>query len=419
MRRTQIVLGAAAALAAALAGSLIGARIAEHPQLGVLLIVLAPTLFLGNLAVLPSALLVRERDFRAVFLLDVAQVLALSIATLSLAACGFGALSLVGGWYANALAAWLVSTRLAARHMPALDSASATVETDWRATRSFGSHLVGAALFSYVVERLDSFAIGARLGRAALGVWELALHLSQAGLSYTTGLVDRLIVPPLSAEHRAQRLVPVLAEVLRFAFLVLLPLHVALSLCASPAVRATFPAGWQASAPLFSCLALAAGARSLEVVLVAALKAAGRGRSVLLLSWLRLFLLAAMLVLCLPHGLEAVALGVLWARAIAALVSLFAVVRFFGPELARNGVTLVAPIGLCASWSAALFAAARFAAPLERERPLVFVIVFLPAALASWVAMRWAFDKSSLVREFAWLRRGLLFGAPLAPEGRG
>ena len=57
MRRRQFYAGFVLALLTALAGWIVAGRFEGHPLLGVLLVALAPTVFLGNLAVLPSAML--------------------------------------------------------------------------------------------------------------------------------------------------------------------------------------------------------------------------------------------------------------------------------------------------------------------------------------------------------------------------
>lgn len=426
--RAGLVAAALVALAGLAARALPGG-IPDHPELGVLLLALAPMVWIANRAVLPTALLVRTGDYKGVFLLDVAQVIALALGTWIPAALGAGPFSLVVGWYANALAAAFVAEQLARPHVPS-DAAAPFAAEERAQARRFARALCLASLSSFAVERFDGLGVGAKLGRAALGAYELAQQLSTAALGYTTNLVERLVFPVLADAERAANLARAWREALRVVLVYLLPLHVLLALAGGALVLVAFPERWRPAGELVPWLALGAGARSLDLVASAALKAAGRGRAVTVLAALRLGLLAIAVVIALPQGLAAVACAVCVARALAAAASTglalarvvpsAATTSSVGPEActARSPASAAGPEGeaaldaptagthaafvLCAAWCALVSTGAWFAR--DALAPGGFVAVVAGAGLAVWLALRVAFDRAELARELAWLR---------------
>jgi PST family polysaccharide transporter len=306
--------GLGLALIVALLGLVLG-EVTADPELAALVAVLAPAVWLANLSVLPSALLLRARAFRRVLMVDLASVSGFAVTAVGLAVLGAGAWSLVGAWYANALVALVAAGRLA---RPELDRLGEEERADPGAVLRYGVQVSGASLLSLASERLDGLGVGVLIGRAALGLYEWALGLSQLALSYATSMAERCLFPILSEERRAGSLRAAHGKAFRIAAFGLLPLHVLLAFLARPLVTGLFPEEWHGAVPLLVLFALAAGLRCLEIVELTALKALGLGATLLRLAGLRLALLLVALALTLPEGdVTAVAAGVLVARAVA------------------------------------------------------------------------------------------------------
>lgn len=423
----QRVSGLVVAALLAAAGFALGG-VGDHPLFGSLLATLAPVIWIGNLSVLPAALLARERAYKSIFLLDLAQVAALTLGTWISAALGLGPFSLVVGWYANALAALFVARLLAAPFVPhgAQGAASGGPRAEpgggdeLPRTLRFGRQLTGASLLSYAVERGDSLAVGAALGRAALGLYDFAQHLATAVQGYAANLVERFVFPTLAGEHRAGRHARVLEEALRFVLLVVVPLHVLLARVGRQLVQGIFPGDWTAAAPLIGPLALAAGARTLELFCVASLKATGQGGTVLWLSWVRVALLAVALGAALPHGLAALALAVCLSRAASACASLVLCLlrRPSAAGAARETLEPVLWAGLLSLvWSGLVVAVGELAQRALGLAPLVYVALVVGFAAAVWFALRRAFDHDALRREQAWLAARLARAWERQPDG--
>lgn len=321
LSRVHVMSGVGMAALTAAAGALL-ATLREDGQLGVMLMALAPMVALANLAVLPTARLTRERDWRRLFGLDVGAVLALSITTLGAAALGFGGWSLLVGWYANALVTLFLSRRAARAHP--LADVPPDQEDDPTKTLRFGRHLFGAQMSAFLGDWMGRFVVGFGLGNAAVGLYAQAKDIGTVLVTWTQNLSERALYPTLSAHHREQALLPSYATALRVGLAWLLPAHLALALLSMPLVALVFPENWQAVGPVLGIMALAAGSRCLDVIAATTLKAGDLSRSVAALGALRLALMLVALSVAVVRGeLLAVAVAVLVVHTLSAAVTLW------------------------------------------------------------------------------------------------
>jgi O-antigen/teichoic acid export membrane protein len=376
-------------------------NLSAYPRLGVFLLALAPRVWLANLAVIPTALLVRERRYRALFIVDVGASFAFGGVTILLAASGMGAWSLVGGWWAEALASVTLSTWLASGWSPASQDALET--TSLRETLSLGTRVGGAAVLGYAGERIDSFAVGAWLGRMALGTYEMALHLSQMLVQYAASFSERWFLPLLAgrvgigSDRR-----PDWTEILGHAVTLFLPIHVALALLAGPLVGAVLHPDWASVAAPLAALALAAGARSVAVIPLSALKAAGHGGAVFWLAMLETAAVGSALLFALPHGLETVAWALFGARSVTAASAIAAAWQLIGVGGRDLGFGLAKSVGVVLAWAVAFTLVAIPLRGFASEVAQLFIGGFLAATF--WFLFRSLLDRERLLTEVAIVR---------------
>jgi O-antigen/teichoic acid export membrane protein len=398
MRRFQNRVGLSIAAALVLAGLALQA-LPSQALLGQILIGLAPMLVISNRSTLPTWLLVRERRFRDLFVVDLGAIVTFGVVTLGAASAGLGPWSLVLGWTANGVAALALSTWRSRDLVPHRSGGGDA----WPAVRHTGRNLSIAAVLGYVGERIDGLAIGFVLGRSALGLYDSAHNLSSVLLGWGQSVADRFLFPTLAAHVRAEGLGRGYLRALRTTILFLVPPHVILALASDPLIRAIFPAPWHATAPLVRFLALAAAARCLDLLAVTALKASGDGEAVVRLGTTRLVLLATALVIALPHGVEVVAMAVLASRAISAANALVIAARRL--DLRDTGVGLRRAGTVLAAWAATTVAGGLW---ILREcdglHPAVLAAAVGSVALCAWIAARLVFDRDHALAEVSALR---------------
>jgi O-antigen/teichoic acid export membrane protein len=367
--------------------------------LGRMLIGLAPMLVISNRATLPTWLLVRERRFRDLFVVDLGAIVSFAVVTLLAASLGLGSWSLVAGWTANGVAACLLSTWRSRDLVPP----GADGGAEWPNVRRNGRNFSVAAVLGYVGERIDGLAVGFVLGRSALGLFDSAHNMSSVLLGWGQSVADRFLFPTLAAHDRAEGLGRGYLRALRTTILFLVPPHVVLALASDPLIRAIFPEPWHATAPLVRFLALAAAARCIDLLAVTALKAAGDGAAIVRLGTTRLALLAMALVIALPFGLEAVAMAVLASRVLSAANSIVVSARRLHvpdgrAELRRACTVLLA-------WAATTVAAGVWILrTCDGLHPAVLASAVGSVALCAWIAVRLVLDRDHALAELSAVR---------------
>ncbi len=417
MRQWHLWLGLGAGAVLALGGGLLHALDPAGPglpSLGLLIAGLAPMVVIANMAVLPTALLVRLRSYKRVFLIDVLSVAALTITMVGAAAAGLGAWSVVLGLTANAIVACLVAT-WSAQPMGLPDLApdderaqaelvDAAVGVRWPETRRYGRHMTGAAVFGFVGERADAFAVRVGLGAASFGLYELAHGLSSHVVGYAANLAERLLFPSLAQRGRSATAEPgpAFGEALRVWLAYLLPGHIVLAAVAAPLIVLIVPADYRSAGPVLAWLALAAGMRCGELISQAGLKAAGRSQLVPRLALVRLVLLMGALTWAVPRGVEAAAAAVCIARASGALVLMLPAITAFTPEAVATGGALRSGALTLGLWTP-LFLGLVAWAPFAALAPLPGLVLVGGSGLLAWIVVRVLVDRATVAREWAFL----------------
>jgi len=407
--RVHLASGSIAAALLALAGWLL-IDTEQNALLGRLMLGLAPMVCLANLSVLPTALLVRAQQYRLLFAVDIAGAAAWASVTLLSASLDGGPWSLVHGWYANAFVTVFAARLLARRVQPT----PCDEEDELPRTLRFGRHLAAADLTDLAGERAGSLALGFGIGRAALGLYEQALHVSSVMVTYARHLSERSLMPILSDSHRRDELPSAHMEALRLSLVYLVPLHIMLACVARPLLQ-LLPDAWHGAGPLAEVLSLGAAAHCLGIVSATALKAGDWSRVVARLALFRLMLLALALAVTLPAGdARAVAWGLTAAQTLAALccVALASMRLGTGASGRSFGAARARSLVLLAVWIPLQWLLKNFDTLQLFDNPITTVAATLFAGGGTWILGQLLIDRASLVRDWQGLRDALQGGRP-------
>jgi O-antigen/teichoic acid export membrane protein len=195
---------------------------------------------------------------------------------------------------------------------------------------------------------------------------------------------------------------PAWTEILSHAVTLLLPIHVAIALLAGPLVGAVLHPDWAPVAAPLAALALAAGARSVAVIPLSALKAAGHGGAVFRLAMLETAAVASALLFALPHGLETVAWALLGARFVTAASVIAAASRLIDVGERHLGSGLATSVGVVLAWAVAFSLVAIPLRGLASEVAQLFIGGLL--ALTFWFLFRSFLDRERLFTEVSIVR---------------
>ena len=255
------------------------ASVAGAPAAATLLRVLALTPLIGGLGAVHVALIQRDLGFRALAIRQVASSLVASAIALAMAFGGFGVWALVARTVALALAetiaAWCAAPY---RPGPRFDLAAV------RSAFVSGLRLWGAGLATMVNARGFDMLAGLALGAVALGALRIAGQTVLLLIETTVGPMTALGFALLArARDDPARFEQTLATLARFAAMLIFPAFAGLYVVADQLLPLMFGNRWAPAAAITPYMCAIAPALYFQLLISAALFAAGRSDR--LLHW--------------------------------------------------------------------------------------------------------------------------------------
>jgi PST family polysaccharide transporter len=245
---------AAAVLSGVLVAALapVAAWVFDEPMLTWILLAIAPTLVIGNVAGLYDAMLQRRMDFRRRFWAQVAHTLTLSIVSIGLAVAGAGVWAIVGGQIAAPMVfcAYLIGTS-PVRIRPRLDKDR--VGTILREGRGF----LGQELVTFVHHNADYFAVGRVLGATQLGYYSMAYRLGELPYQAIADPIARVTFPAFAEiARRGEAYARSFLTALRLQALATVPAGLLLSALAEPFTQVVLGEKWLPTAAVLEVLGI-------------------------------------------------------------------------------------------------------------------------------------------------------------------
>ena len=313
-------------------------------DLGPVLRVLAVSLAISGVSVLPDAALRRRMLFRERTIPELSGAVVKGVVSLSLALAGWGVWSLVWGQVAAALTTtvgyWLVYRR----------QGLARVRVGWDrpvagSLVTYGGQLAWVAVLALVLDNLDYLVIGRRLGAEQLGFYTMAFRLPELLVISVCAVVGQVLFSSFSA-HADD------AVGLRRQFLsatgaiacVTVPVGAGLSAAAPDIVPLVLGDAFGTSVPVLRFLGLYAAAYSLTFHAGELYKATGRAHILLWLSLGKLVTFAPVLWFAAGRSIVAVAAAVLALNIAFGLVRATIVRRYLGIGVVAQLRPVAAPI---------------------------------------------------------------------------
>ena len=229
--------------------------------------VVALTVPLMAVRIVPESLLRKQVRLDRISQVEIAAVLPSIPVVIALAGTGAGAWALAAQVLMQALIRTL-GVYSFARWRPGLNLAGGKL----RPLLKFGTARLSSAACYIAYQQADVFVLGKVCGSFALGLYTMALGISQLPVDKISAVVNQLAVPvmaELQADRAAVR--AVVLRGLRLVASVTLPLCVALMLLADNLVLVALTDKWSGVSPILRLLSLYALVRSLAVLFPPAL----------------------------------------------------------------------------------------------------------------------------------------------------
>lgn len=358
--------------------------------------VLALTLALGGLGVVPYARLHRTFQQKRLFAVSMTDFVISTTVTIGLVLAGAGIMSIAIGRVLGQGLALALQFRLA--------GVRPRFGFDRRLGRSavaFGLPVALANLLSWALLSIDTVVVARGLGHVELGFYVLAFNISTWPMSVLGQVVRSVALPAFArADRESGAPDPTLALGVRLSWALGVPTGAFLALLAAPLIVFVYGDAWERSAVVLVPLAVFGALRVLFDLMATYLLARGLAGTTLIIQlvWFAA-LVPAVIVGMRTHGL----VGVGWAHVI---VGVAVILPAYLVAVGRAGADLSAVAG--ALWPPVLFAV-----------PALAVAVLVGSAgegvLLDLLAAGLAGGATYLLLALPWLRRHLSAPAPAAP----
>lgn len=328
------------------------ARILGASDATAMLRVLGIAVIIDGIACVPAGALTRSFEQRKRMFIDLANFLVSSGLTIGLAAAGVGAMSFAWGSIAGNIVA-LTGLAIAAPDFlrPGWNRAQA------RALLAFGLPLAAASLLVLAMLNVDSIIIGATLGPAQLGLYQIAFNVSSWPVRSVSEVARRVSFASFS---RVTDSLPALSESFERGLSLLMtaavPACVLLAVLSKPVIYAVYGERWTPASGALRFLALAALLRVAFELAYDLLAATGRRKAMITAQgWWLTALIPVLILAARGRGITGVGAGqflvagplvaplYLWSLAragVSPLVVLRACVRPFAGGALMTGVAL-------------------------------------------------------------------------------
>jgi O-antigen/teichoic acid export membrane protein len=274
---------------------------------------------IGQASRVSGSLLMRRLCFKALYMADIASIVAYSGTAIALAVLtDLGPWVIIIGRVVSAMVATIA--RLIAGHWyPKLMFHVASMREDLRFNLGFiTNHLV-----NFGAKNADYWMLGQTATSAALGSYYIAYVLPNILRQRMTWLTGEILFPVLSRiRDEPDRMRRAYVEVMQFLAFVAFPVLLGISLLSEPIVQVFFGPQWLAAVAPLSIIAVAAAIETVTQVATTMFLSQGKpGRSVIVNSSRLLALAAGLAISAAVGGLESVAWAVLASTVVAAVVA--------------------------------------------------------------------------------------------------
>jgi O-antigen/teichoic acid export membrane protein len=231
---------------------LLTSRWFNDPMVNRVMLWLAVTPLVGALGIMPTSLLQREGNFRALSLLRIMATLGGTGLTIGTAWLGYSSMSLAWGWVLTCTVNALGACALAPRHLHVRLGLS-----EWRHVTGFGMTMIVINGLTQVQRQVLSIAMGRIQGLAPLGLFTRGGSLFNIlSENIQTAAVRVFLVDFAQAARRGDPLGERYCRVIDFMTALLWPLFAGLAVLAGPCVRILYGGKWDGVAVPLALLCL-------------------------------------------------------------------------------------------------------------------------------------------------------------------
>lgn len=277
----------------------------NNPKLINLLRVLGLNVIILSFNIVQQARLFVDIDFKTNTKVSFAGVLAGGVAGLAAAYLGFGVWALVLQQLVNSLSR-AITMWYSAKWKPLWAFSLKSLKSLF----GYGSKLLITGLFATTLQYIYNIVIGKLYHEKLLGYYTRAYQLPDLISGTVNSVVSSVTFPVMSAiQDDRERLINVYAKLLSMTAFMVFPIMTLFAILSEPFVHTILTDKWMPIVPLMYWLAIARMFIPISAINLTLLKSIGRSDLFLKVDLVKLPLIAANMIITLPMGIQAVAIG--------------------------------------------------------------------------------------------------------------
>ncbi|HHQ4776985.1 TPA: lipopolysaccharide biosynthesis protein [Aeromonas veronii] len=281
------------------------AKFYQQYELQSLLRVFGLTVVINAFTLIPRVNLNVAMDFKTQAKVSILSVVISGTIAILLAMKGFGVWALVTQTLLNASCNLLLYNMLA----PWLPRGTIS-KSSFNYLFGYGSKLLLSGLLDVVYNNLYQIIIGKKFSPAVVGQFSQANQLASVPASTLTGIIQRVSFPMFSQlQENAIKLGDAYRLTLKMAAIVIFPLILGLGLIAQPLLTTLLGSQWQPAATLLTVLCLGYMLYPIHAINLNLLQVKGRSDLFLKLEVLKKLVGLGILLISIPYGVLAMAIG--------------------------------------------------------------------------------------------------------------
>lgn len=364
----------------------------DHAEIEELLHYSIIGIFIGSLGVTNRGIMVRNRQFKTLSIINLASEL-LGIV-----------LTFVFLYYGNYLLA--IGIRIIAR--PAFQAIfmislyglkGMSGKPEFRLLKEimpFSSSLLGISTLNYLKNNIDSLFIGKVIGSGSLGIYTLAFQWSTIAKFYISGSVAKVLLPEISKnQHDIDKVRQIFVKVIKQISFVIFPFCVGLLLLAPEFIIVVYGRQWEAAIPILRILVIAGLIASFGTIIGKLFEGLGKPGEELKITTASIIVFLPLLYIGSFFGLIGVAFAVLLHTVIFDSVLLFKAMRLLNMPFI-DFFTSLKPAAYSTLLVALLYSAIKNLLFPISDNVTVFIILFLLQTIL-YCSVSFVFNKSIML----------------------
>ncbi len=338
--------------------------------------VLGLTLFFGAVTSIQNAVIARNFQFRKLFVSSLGAVIISGIIGVAMAIAGLGVWALVGQQLASAVGLCIIMGITVTWRPHLLFSL-----TRVRSLFSFGWKLLVSGLIDVVYNNLSTLIIGKFYSSAALGYYTQGQQYPNVLVSNINGSIQAVMLPAFSKNQDNREAVKqIMRRALVTSSFLIFPAMAGLMAVAEPLILLLLTDKWLMAVPFLQIFCCVYALWPIHTVNLQAINGIGRSDVFLKLEIIKKIVGVTMLIITVPIGIYAMAIGMIFTGIISSLINAYPNKKLLNYGFLQQWKDIFPSLLLSALMAAAVYSITFLALPswlaLIIQIPLGIVIYF-------------------------------------------